>query len=121
MSDRVHELAEIWRKMISTDHHKHKDGYFFISKSWSYDHSAKYHAKHDAYIGEDLFGPYRDSYAEAEADLIAHIIKQIKEQERWALGVMSRKEDDRWSEREAEWILKVISENAELIKGETNE
>jgi len=34
---------------------------------------------------------------------------------------MSRKEDDRWSEREAEWILKVISENAELIKGETNE
>lgn len=118
MSDRVHSLAEVWRKMISTDHHKSKDGYFCVIKSWSYDHAVKYHAEHNAYIGDDLYGPYRDTYAQAEADLITHILKQIKDQEEWALQIMSVAEDERWCEREAEWMLKVISENAELIKGE---
>ena len=118
MIDRVHELAQVWREMIATDHHKHKDGYFAIIKSWSYDHQARYHAEHDAYIGEDLFGKYRSTYAEAENDLIQHLLNMIEYQRNWATEVMGSEERAEWSGREAKHMLEVIDRNIALIKGE---
>ena len=117
MSDRIHALAEVWREMISTDHHKTKDGYFAVVKSWSYDHAARYHAEHNAYIGDDLYGDYRESYAEAEADLIKHLLTQIENQRTWAEKIMGIKEEDRWSEGEARHMLEVVERNKNLIKG----
>lgn len=119
MTDRVHALAEVWREMISTDHHKSKDGYFAVVKSWSYDHEARYHAEHDAYIGEDLLGSYRSTYAEAEMDLIGHLLTMIEKQRLWATEVMTSEEWKQWSGREAKHMLEVIVRNAALIKGET--
>lgn len=118
MSDRVHALAEVWREMIATDHHKHKDGYFAVIKSWSYDHEARYHAEHEAYIGEDLFGAYRSTYAEAENNLIQHLLAMIEKQRKWATEVMADKEWQEWSGREAKHMLEVIERNIALIKGE---
>ena len=118
MSDRVHALAEVWREMIATDHHKHKDGYFAIIKSWSYDYEARYHAEHNAYIGEDLYGEYRLTYAEAENDLIQHLLDQIEKKRKWATDVMASEEWAEWSGQEAKHMLEVIDRNIALIKGE---
>ena len=118
MSDRVHALAEVWREIVAIDHHKHKDGFFSIIKSWSYDHQAQYHAEHSAYVGDDLCSPYRTTYAEAENDLIEHLLKMIEKHRNWAEDQMSINANDRWSEREAKHTLEVIERNSALIKGE---
>ena len=118
MSDRVHALAEVWREMIAIDHHKTKDGHFSITKVWSYDHQVKYYASHRAYIGSDLDGDYRSTYAEAENDLIQHLLDQIEKQRKWATDVMASEEWAEWSGQEAKHMLEVIDRNIALIKGE---
>jgi len=119
VSDRVHELAQVWREMIAIDHHKHKDGQFFVTKVWDYDSpKPEYYAEHHAYIGDDLYGSRHGTYAQAEVDLANHILKQIKEQEAWAKRVMADPEESDISEREAKHMLAVIERNAALIKGE---
>lgn len=119
MSDRINELANIWREMISGEHHKHKDGYFWIECSWDYGKPARYTACHNAYIGESLTGPERGSFEVARQDLENHILELIREQYRWAKKVLSSG-DEEWiaySGEHAEDTIQVVEANIDILKG----
>lgn len=112
---RVSDLTSIWRQIVGTDHHKHKDGVFFVTKVWGWD-DEYFYASHDGYFGGDLFGAERKTFEEAERDLETFLVNQIRDQYKWATRVMASPED--WPE--AEEILKVINANIHILKGETN-
>ena len=123
MVDRVNQLAEIWREAISGEHHKHKDGYFYIECFWDYGKPVRYVAMHNAYIGEDLIGPERGSFEVARQDLEKHILQMLRDIHKWAKKVLSS-DDEEWksySGEHAEHVIKVIETNLHILRKETND
>lgn len=98
MIDYVGSLAELWRVMISQGHRKRRDGSFYIVKVWDEDHGVFFRARHDGYIAKELEGKMRNTYEQAEDDLIEFLLEQIDNQHHWAKGVLSS-----GNELELEW------------------
>ncbi len=119
MADRIHDLATIWRKMISQDHHKHRDGYFEITISWDYDKPARYAARHSGYLTKEYRGPERGSLDVARQDLEKHLLECIRDHYKWAKEVLDEDDEEReWNGQQAEHIVNVVTENLHILKGE---
>lgn len=80
-SEIISELIEQYLVLIRDSHHKSKDGYFWIDKTWrGYDNSIipRYRAIHQGYLNE-LDGPERYTEEAAEQDMIKFLEEIIKD------------------------------------------
>lgn len=114
---RVSELAEIWRQLVGLDHHKHRDGVFFVTKKWDYD-GESFYAEHNGYIAPEWNGEERATFEEAEADLIKFLIDQIRNQYVWAKRVLDNPEERDYLDHEATQTLEIVERNLPILKGE---
>lgn len=48
----IKQLLQEWQKTISADHHKSKDNYFFITKTYDYGEDSGWVVSHDGYLNE---------------------------------------------------------------------
>lgn len=97
LPDSVKELAGIWCKAISTDHHKTRDCYFYIETKWAYGEDPKFVAVHNGYVARDLVGKERDSFEEAEADLRKFMTEIITNHYNWATTMSHDPDEMEWS------------------------
>ena len=78
-SERITKLIEKYSALIANDHHKSRDGYFWIDKFWdAYSEKElvpKYQAMHAGYLNE-LNGTKRYTEEAAEKDMI-EFLEQI--------------------------------------------
>lgn len=93
----ISELADIYLKRIAKDHHKTKDGYFYIECEWAgYDSYAtvpRFRAIHNGYINEIRKPVNRNTFHEAAEDLRDFLVECIAEY---------KDEDWGWDENEPE-------------------
>jgi hypothetical protein len=82
MTESFNEISELIKQYtgrISGDHHKSRDGYFFIRcawYAWGNDLGPKFQADHPGYINK-LEAPWRDPFDEAVEDLRNFLIEAI--------------------------------------------
>lgn len=81
-SERISQLINQYLTLISSDHHKTKDGYFYIEKTWAgYDSEEvipMYVASHPGYLN-DFVGPKRYTEKSAEEDMINFLEEIIRD------------------------------------------
>lgn len=88
-SQRIQDLTAKWYEAVSYDHHKDRDCHWYIEVDYAYGQAPTFMAQHHGYVFQNVSGPVRSTYAEAEADLVDLIIEAFRSQERWANEVMT--------------------------------
>lgn len=93
----VARMVEFWCKLVSLDHCKTRDMYFYIHKTWAYGNEPTYQADHSGYVAHEWSGPRRSTYGEALRDLHDFLVRIIGEQKAWALSVVDDPDEQDWN------------------------
>lgn len=76
----ISELIKQYTARLAGDHHKTRDGYFYIKctwDAWGNDLRPKFKAEHPGYINNLDDSPERDTFDEAVEDLRNFLIEAI--------------------------------------------
>lgn len=91
--ERISELIDEYTRLIAHEHHKTKDGYFYVEVEWdgyAEEVYPKFTAIHNGYLHE-LKGKPRYTYDAAELDLLEFLeeivenVKTWEPEEEWGL------------------------------------
>lgn len=77
--ERVLLLTRFWYDYVSCDHHKDRDGHFYINKKWSYGNEPVYRVEHYGYMAEYRGNEEFSTYNEALDALIAFLEGEVAE------------------------------------------
>ena len=80
-SGKITELNKRWYDVVSKDHFKDCDAYFYITKGWNYDEPSGWLIEHSAYIGCGPDGITYDTLEQAEEALIEYLEALLLEYE----------------------------------------
>lgn len=110
-SKRIIQLTKFWYDYVTKDHHKDRDCHWYVEVDYAYGDKPKYTAYHSGYIADHLVGSYRDTFEEAQADLLNLIKQAIEEEREWAEAVLEDPEE--WEPEQVEKAKMVRSLNYE--------
>lgn len=104
-------LIKLWQEVVSVDHHKGKDGYFSITKSWDWDGGPRYYFSHHGYHA-DSSGTHYEAYVATNAEAmrlgIAFMKGQLQNRIEWANRASADPDD--WSQHEAKKVLEILKD-----------
>jgi hypothetical protein len=111
MKKQIQELTEKWYRYVNKNHHKDRDCHFYIETAYSYGDKPTFTAYHEGYVAEPEHCPPRETYEEAEEDLLDLLKRIIHYQKEWVDRVLSSKEEwDRDQIEQAEEWYKLFYE-----------
>lgn len=71
------ELTGMWYEMVTIDHHKDRDCYWYIEQVWSYGRPPTWRVRHDGYVGLSVEVAGMTSYGGALRALIETLMRKL--------------------------------------------
>lgn len=100
-------LTGIWQTYVCYDHHKDRDGHWYIECDYAYGGPPEWRIKHYGYVGSEV-DRKAPTYEAARLRLIDSIRREIRSQQKWAREALEDADEYGSSVRgAAEYILSV--------------